>query len=288
MSETLRRFSANRPALIAMGVLAAVAAFCVLVPMLSSHDPYALDFSKQEQPPSSEHWLGTDFFGRDVLVRLALGGRASMLIAVGALALVAVLGVLYGTLAGLAGGTVDGILMRALDGMFALPRFAILVSLVAVLGKQGSTYQTLIPALAIVNWMTTARLVRGEVVRLKQSGHVRAAEAVGARAVHIGVRHIAPNTVGIILIAVFLELPGLVLSESLVSALGLGPSHPSATWGNIAWLGIQEGQLSHVAFVSVGLALFAISASFIADGIQEALDPRAGGVVTARRQRVLA
>ncbi|HEV2712070.1 MAG TPA: ABC transporter permease, partial [Gaiellaceae bacterium] len=257
MMATLRRFWTNRPAVLAIGALATLGAFCVLVPIMSSHDPYALDFSKQEQAPSSDHWLGTDFFGRDTLVRLALGGRASLLIALGALALVALLGVVYGSLSGLAGGRIDSVMMRALDGMFALPRFAILVSLVAVFGKEGSTYQTLIPALAIVNWMTTARLVRGEVVRLKQADYVRAAQAVGARAAHVGLRHIAPNTIGILLIAVFLELPGLVLSESLVSALGLGPSHPSATWGNIAWLGIEEGQLSHVAYVSLGLAIFA-------------------------------
>jgi oligopeptide transport system permease protein len=272
----LGRFRSNRPALVAILVLAALVAFCVLVPMLSSQDPYALNFGEQTKPPSEEHWLGTDLFGRDVLVRLALGGRSSLLIAVGALALVAVLGVLYGSISGLAGGKLDGLMMRVLDGMFALPRFAILVSLVAVLGSKGSSYQTLVPALAIVNWMTTARLVRGEVLRIKQTDYVRAAHALGARRLHLGLRHIGPNTIGILIIAVFLELPGLVLSESLVSALGLGPSHPSATWGNIAFLGITQGQLSHVAFVSVGLAVFAVSANFIADGLQEALDPRAG------------
>lgn len=288
MRATLRRFSTNPVALFAIFALAALVAFCVLVPMLFSHDPYAIDFSKQEQGPSSEHWLGTDFFGRDTLVRLALGGRASLLIAVGALGLVALIGVVYGSIAGLAGGRIDGLMMRALDGMFALPRFAILVSIVGVLGTQGSSYQTLIPALAIVNWMTTARLVRGEVVRLKQAEYVRAARALGARGLHLGFRHIAPNTIGILIIAIFLELPGLVLTESLVSALGLGPSHPSATWGNIAWLGIDEGQLAPVAYVSVSLAIFAISANFIADALQEAFDPRTEGLVTARRQRVLA
>jgi oligopeptide transport system permease protein len=288
MSGTLRRFWANRPAILAIVVLAVLVAFCVVVPMLLSHDPYAVDFSKQEQGPSSDHWLGTDFFGRDILVRLALGGRASLLIAVAALGLVALIGVLYGSVAGLAGGRLDNLMMRALDGMFALPRFAILVSIVAVLGKQGSTYWTLIPALAIVNWMTTARLVRGEVVRLRQSEYVRAARALGARRLHVGLRHIAPNTVGILVIAVFLELPGLVLTESLISALGLGPSHPSATWGNIAWIGIEEGQLSQVAYVSLGLAIFAISANFIADGLQEAFDPRTEGLIAVRRQRVLA
>jgi oligopeptide transport system permease protein len=285
---TLGRFWTNRPALVSIVFLSVLVAFCIVVPILLSHDPYAVDFSKQEQGPSSEHWLGTDFFGRDILVRLALGGRASLFIATVALALVGLIGVLYGSIAGLMGGRVDNVMMRALDGMFALPRFAILVSIVAVLGRHGSTYATLIVALAVVNWMTTARLVRGEVVRLRQTEYVRAARALGARGLHVGVRHIAPNTIGILIIAVFLELPGLVLTESLVSALGLGPSHPSATWGNTAWLGIQEGQLSHVAFVSVGLAIFAISANFIADGLQEAFDPRTAQTIEARRRRVLA
>jgi len=195
---------------------------------------------------------------------------------------------LYGSIAGLTGGRIDNLMMRALDGMFALPRFAILVSIVAVLGRHGSTYVTLIVALAVVNWMTTARLVRGEVVRLRQTEYVRAARALGGRGLHVGLRHIAANTIGILIIAVFLELPGIVLTESLISALGLGPSHPAATWGNIAWLGIQEGQLSNIAYVSIGLAIFAIAANCIADGLQEAFDPRREQATAARRQEVLA
>jgi len=270
----LQRFAGTRAAVVSVVVLAALVAFCVLVPILSSQDPYAVDFAAQGKGPSDDHWLGTDFFGRDVFVRVALGGRASMLIAVTALVLVGLMGAAYGSIAGLAGGRVDEVMMRALDGMFALPRFAILVSIVAVLGKHGSTFWTLVVSLAVVNWMMTARLVRGEVLRLKQSDYVRAARALGARRLHVGVRHIGPNTIGILIVAVFLELPGLVLTESLVSALGLGPSHPSATWGNIAWLGMDDGQLSHVAYVSLGLAIFAVTANFIADGLQQAFDPR--------------
>ncbi|HKF14433.1 MAG TPA: ABC transporter permease [Gaiellaceae bacterium] len=274
MIVALQRFAGTRAAVVSVVVLAALVAFCVLVPILSSQDPYAVDFAAQGKGPSDDHWLGTDFFGRDVFVRVALGGRASMLIAVTALVLVGLMGAAYGSIAGLAGGRVDEVMMRALDGMFALPRFAILVSIVAVLGKHGSTFWTLVVSLAVVNWMMTARLVRGEVLRLKQSDYVRAARALGARRLHVGVRHIGPNTIGILIVAVFLELPGLVLTESLVSALGLGPSHPSATWGNIAWLGMDDGQLSHVAYVSLGLAIFAVTANFIADGLQQAFDPR--------------
>jgi ABC-type dipeptide/oligopeptide/nickel transport system permease subunit len=286
MRPVFRRFRTNRPALVSMAVLGTLVAFCVLAPILSSHDPYALDFTQQKHGPSSEHWLGTDFFGRDVLVRVALGGRASMLIAVAALAVAAVIGVLYGSIAGLAGGRIDNAMMRVLDGAFALPRFAILVSLVAVLGRHGSTYSTLVFGLAIVSWMTTARLVRGEVVRLKQTEYVNAARSLGAKRLHLLRKHIGPSTFGIVTIAVFLELPGLVLTEALVSALGLGPS--AATWGNIAWLGIQEGQLTHVAYVSIGLAIFAISANFIADGLQEALDPRAEQAIPESRRGLLA
>ena len=277
MIVALQRFYGHRAAVVSLVVLAGLVAFCVLVPILSSQDPYAVDFAAQGKGPSDEHWLGTDFFGRDVFVRVALGGRASILIAVTALVLVGLIGAVYGSIAGLAGGRVDEVMMRVVDGMFALPRFAILVSIVAALGKHGSTYWTLVVSLAVVNWMTTARLVRGEVVRLKQTDYVRAARALGARRFHVGLRHIGPNTIGILIVAVFLELPGLVLTESLVSALGLGPSHPSATWGNIAWLGMDDGQLSHVAYVSLGLAIFAITANFIADGLQQAFDPRAVG-----------
>jgi len=286
MRPVFRRFRTNRPALVSMAVLGTLVAFCVLAPILSSHDPYALDFTQQKHGPSSEHWLGTDFFGRDVLVRVALGGRASMLIAVAALAVAAVIGVLYGSIAGLVGGRIDNVMMRVLDGAFALPRFAILVSLVAVLGRHGSTYSTLVFGLAIVSWMTTGRLVRGEVVRLKQTEYVNAARSLGAKRLHLLRKHIGPSTFGIVTIAVFLELPGLVLTEALVSALGLGPS--AATWGNIAWLGIQEGQLSHVVYVSMGLAIFAICANFIADGLQEALDPRAEQAIPEARRGLLA
>lgn len=269
----VRRYLADRRAVLGAGVFAAIVLACLLVPWLSPHDPYAVDFSQKLQGPGADHLLGTDLFGRDLLVRMALGGRASLAIAFAALGVILVLGCLYGAAAGLTGGRTDALLMRILDGLLALPRFPVLVVILVIAGFSTTVF-TLVLALSVTNWMVTARLVRLELLSLRGREFVRAAEALGARRLGIVRRHLAPNAAGVLLVAVLLELPTVILGEAFASALGLGVNPPTATWGNIAFDGIYHGRLYEVFLPSAAIAALAIAANIVADGLHDALDPR--------------
>jgi len=280
--DALGRYAANRAALAATLVLVVLVGACVFVPVLSPYDPYEVEFELANGGMSAEHPLGTDQFGRDLLTRTALGGRASMTIAAAATAVILLLGLAYGAVAGFAGGRLDEAMMRLLDGLFAVPRLPAMIVILVLVGLGGGTL-TLVFALSILSWMTTARLVRGQIVFLREHDFVRAAEAVGARSREVIVRHMIPNTLGVLVVAVLLEMPAIILGEAFLSLLGLGLNAPAATWGNIA----QDGFLSARPFVmvvpSAAIALFAVCVNFVADGVQDALDPRRGRAGRRRR-----
>lgn len=271
--DTGRRYLRNPAAVGGALVVLLVVGACLLVPVFSPHDPYAIDFAQRAQWPSAEHPLGTDLFGRDLLTRMALGGRTTLFVASGAVALILGIGLVYGIVAGVAGGRVDELLMRVLDALLALPRLPVMIVILVFVGLRANLW-TLIFTLAIVNWMVTARLVRTQIVTLREQPFVRAARGLGAGWGQIAVRHLAPNALGVLVIAVFLELPGVVLGEAFVSVLGLGVNPPDATWGNIAQEGIERGRLYLVVLPSVAIGLVAVAANFVADGLHDALDPR--------------
>lgn len=272
--NALRRFSHHRAAVVSVVCLAALGLGCALVPLWSPYDAYLVDFSQKLQLPNAGHPLGTDFFGRDLLLRMALGGRFSLLVAAAAAGVVAVAGLTYGVVSGLAGGKVDELMMRVLDGLFAIPRLPFYIVVVVVASGRDTGTETLIVALSAVSWLATARLVRMRAAELRTSEFVRAARAVGVGPVRLAVRYVAPGTIGIMFVAVLLELPALLLGEALVSALGLGPNPPAATWGTIAQDGIYHNELWVVLLPSLAITGFAVCASYVADGLQDALDPR--------------
>ena len=279
-------FLRNPTACLGAVILLLVVGYCILVPLLSPYDPNDADFSVVRESPSAEHWLGTDQYGRDIFTRLAAGGQTTLLIAGAALAVILVLGVGYGATSGVLGGRVDSVMMRLLDGLMAIPRLPVSIVILVFVGLQAQNIQTIVLALAIVNWMITARLVRGEVVLLKQQDYVRAAQALGAGRASVARRHIVPNSLGIVIVALFLELPAVILGEAFLAVLGLGPEAPTATWGNIALEGINFGRLWLVFLPSLAIAVFAIAANLLADGLGDALDPRRWPVVRSRRSRV--
>jgi ABC-type dipeptide/oligopeptide/nickel transport system permease subunit len=269
-----RRFTRHRGAAAALVALGLLGLYCALWPVVSPYDPNEVDFARKLQLPGLHHPFGTDLFGRDLLTRMALGGRISVGVALGAALVVAVVGLAYGGIAGYAGGRVDEAMMRVLDALFAIPRLPFYIVFLVVMAGRDTGVWTLIVALSAVSWLATARLVRMQVVSLRSSDYVRAARSLGARAPHVFLRHLAPNTFAILLVGVLLELPALLLGEALVSVLGLGPNPPTATWGNIAQEGIVHHRIWAVLLPSIAITGFAVCASFVADGVQEALDPR--------------
>ena len=272
--DAARRYVRNRGAVIAGIAFLIIVLYSLLTPVFSPYDPYNVDFSQAYQPLSFAHPFGTDQFGRDLFTRAALGGRVSIGIGFAATIAILVMGLLYGATSGFVGGKVDNGLMRFLDALYGLPYlpFAIIVS--AIVGTV--TFWTMVIALSIVSWFTAARIVRGQIITLKENDYVRAARAVGARWYRILGRHLLPNTLGVIVIAIFLELPGVILGEAILSFIGLGINPPKASWGSMAQDGFQVYQLhpNVILVPSLFIAALVLCANFVADGLRDALDPR--------------
>jgi oligopeptide transport system permease protein len=271
------RFTRNRAAVLATAIFGAIVLYCVLVPIFSPYDPNQVKFSEAYLPVSLEHPFGTDKFGRDLFTRIAVGGRISIGIGFAGTIAILTVGVIYGSIAGFLGGMVDDVLMRILDALYGLPYLPFAIITTQILSPDGEvTFWTMVAALTVASWFTTARIVRGQVTTLKQNEYVNAARAVGARWHRILSRHILPNTLGVLIIAVFLDLPAVVLGEAFLSFIGLGINPPTASWGSIA----QDGRAAYVLhplvlFVpSMAIATLVLCANFIADGLRDALDPR--------------
>jgi oligopeptide transport system permease protein len=233
-----------------------------------------VDFASAYQGPSWSHPFGTDQFGRDLFTRAALGGRISIGIGFGATLAILGIGVVYGAISGFVGGRLDNALMRFLDALYGLPYLPFAILALAIIGTVD--FWTMVVALSIASWFITARVVRGQIITLKENDYVRAAKAVGARWYAILGRHLLPNTLGVLVITIFLELPGVILGEAFLSFLGLGINPPDASWGSMA----QDGRDSyrahpHIIIIpSLAIATLVLCANFIADGLRDALDPR--------------
>jgi oligopeptide transport system permease protein len=272
--DAARRFAHNRGALIAMGAFVLMLLYVVITPWVSPYDPNAVDFASAYIQPTWSHPFGTDQFGRDLFLRTALGGRISIGIGFAATVAIMLVGVLYGAISGFIGGWFDNGLMRFLDALYGLPYlpFAIIVTQFFNVVN----FWVMVLALTIASWFTTARVMRGQIITLKENDYVRAAHAIGARRHRVLFRHLLPNTLGVVIVFVFLELPGVVLGEAFLSFLGLGINPPNASWGSLAQDGYTQ-YLSHpyiIVIPSVAIAWLILSAFFIADGLRDALDPR--------------
>lgn len=282
--DAWRRYIRNRGAVAAAVVFLLLLLYCLAVPGLGpipgiwtglrDVDPYQIDFGNAYATPSLAHPFGTDNFGRDLFARTALGGQISIAIGFGATIAILLIGVVYGSISGFAGGKLDNGMMRFLDALYGLPYLPFAIIVLAIVGVVN--FWTMVVALSIASWFTAARIVRGQIITLKENDYVRAARAVGARWYRVLGRHLLPNTLGVLIIAIFLELPGVILGEAFLSFIGLGINPPDASWGSMA----QDGREAYrraphiIIFPSVAIATLILAANFIADGLRDALDPR--------------
>ena len=271
--DTARRFFHNKAAMISLSILVLLLIYATIGPYIRPYGFSDQDFSIAHQLPNSEHWFGTDMFGRDLFVRVAMGARVSLLVAVAATLVVLMIGVLYGSISGFAGGRTDDIMMRFVDVLYGLPYLPFAIILLVILG---SGIVPMLLALAIVGWLTAARLVRGQLLTLKQNEYVEAARALGAPRSRIVFRHLLPNTLGIIVVAMFLEIPGMILGEAILSFLGLGISAPNASWGTLAQDGWKALRSYPWLIILPGLfiAVTVLAFNFVGDGFRDAIDPR--------------
>ncbi len=284
-------FTKNRLAVAGGVVVAGLIVIAVLAPLLAPWDLSRPDVKKILAPPSRSHWLGTDQLGRDVLSRMLYGSRVSLAVGFVSVGIATVVGVMLGSLAGYAGGAIDAATMRLVDLMLVFPRFFLLLAVLAFLKP---SIWTIMAVIGLTGWMGVARLVRAEFLSLKEREFVIWSRAVGASGFRTVWRHILPNAMAPVLVAMTLGIPAAILTESGLSFLGLGVQPPWPTWGNILNDGKDSIEIAWWLSVYPGLAILVtvLSYNLLGEGIRDALDPRlrqATGAVDRpmKRRRVL-
>lgn len=271
--DALRRLRRNPFAVAGAVMLLLVVLACTILPVLLGLDPDAQTPRDHDQAPSASHWFGTDNLGRDYASRVLEGGRTSLMVGLVATVVSLLIGTLWGATAGYFGGLVDDVMMRIVDFLYGIP-YMFLVILIMLLFEEKHRGDPLpvYVALGAVQWLTMARIVRGQVIGLKHQEFVLAARTTGASHPRILLRHLLPNCVGPIAVYATLTVPSVILTEAFLSFLGLGIS---LSWGVLVSEAPLQEYLWRLAFPSAFLAATLLSLNFLGDGIRDALDPRA-------------
>ena len=269
-------FRRNKLAMAGLLVVVVLALLALLAPVLATHDPGAQDLRGRLQPPSAEHWLGTDELGRDVYSRLLYGGRVTLGMVVAVVVMVAPLGLAVGCVAGYAGGIWDRLLMRVTDVFLAFPRLVLALAFVAAL-RPGIT--SAIAAIALTAWPPYARLARAETLALRNADFVAAVRLAGASPFRIVLRHLAPLCVPSLVVRVTLDMSSIILTAAGLGFLGMGAQPPSPEWG--AMIATARRFILDQWWVPTipGIAIFVTSLAFnlLGDGLRDVLDPKQGG-----------
>ena len=244
----------------------------IFAPVIAPYDPIAKDLTLRLQPPSAEHWFGTDTFGQDIFSRVIYGGRYSLLAGCLTVVIAGIIGTFYGAIAGYVGGRTDNIMMRISEMILSFPSLVLAMIINAVLGS--NLFNTMF-ALVVVAWPTYARLMRSVVLSVKENEYVTASEALGASRLRILVKEIIPNSISSVLIMATTDIGNQILMFSTLSFLGLGSAPPTPEWGMMVSDGVDYFNKFWVAGFP-GLAIFtmAVGANFIGDGLGDALDPK--------------
>lgn len=269
-----RRLRKHKPAVVSFVAVLALTAVCMAAPLIAPYQFDAIDLGGIRQMPSLTHWMGTDDLGRDLFTRILYGGRVSILIGILSAIIGTGLGSLIGSVSGFYGGRVDNLLMRLTDVVYSIPTLPLLIVL-------SSYSQAVVSSMALIigllSWMPTARVVRGEVLAIKERAYVEAARSLGAKNLRIIFRHILPNAIGPIVVGATLAVGNAIILESSLSFLGLGVQPPIPTWGNM----LMDAQATMATkpwltiFPGLAILLVVLSVNFIGDGLQDALDPTA-------------
>jgi peptide/nickel transport system permease protein len=282
--DAWRRFRKHKMAMMGGTILLLLLASVAVGPLIYTEDPMAIDFSIAMQGPGGDNPLGTDDLGRDMLARLMLGGRVSLAVGFAAMLVSITVGTLIGAMAGFFGGRVDNLLMRLTDLFLALPVVPLLLLLIflfrdslrRMLGPEAGIFWLIVFVIGILNWMTVARLVRGSFLSLKEKEFVEAATALGFNRWSIMFRQILPNTMGPIIVAATLGVGAAIITESVLSFLGLGFPPDVPTWGRLLFDGQNFLDLAPHMVLWPGFLIFitVLCINYMGDGLRDALDPR--------------
>ena len=276
--DALRRLRRNRLAMAGLALLVVFVTAAFLASWIAPYPYDKTDLRHGAKPPTFQHLLGTDELGRDLLTRTLFGARISFAVGILATLVSLTIGVTYGSLAGYVGGRVDHVMMRIVDILYGLPFMFFVILLMVLLGRN---ILNLFIALGAVQWLTMARIVRGQILSLRSREFVLSAHAMGASPRRILVRHLLPNALGPIVVYATLTVPAVMLEEAFLSFLGLGVQPPMASWGSLASEGAAAMEVYPwlIIFPGCALTVTLLSLNFLGDGLRDALDPQ----VTARR-----
>lgn len=270
-----RRFRRHRMALLGLGILTLFGIGAVFAPWIAHQDPNYVDLYNVKSPPSTEHWMGTDSAGRDIFARILIAGRVSLSVGLVAAGISAVIGTILGLVSGYAGGWVDNLLQRFTELVMTFPTFFAILILVSIVGP--SVFNIML-VIGLLGWTGKARLVRAQVLSLREMEYVTAARAIGASERRLLFVTILPGVVPYVAVASTLTIAGAILTEASLSFLGIGVQVPTATWGNMMNAAQAIFVLSDMPWIWIppGLAigLTVVAVNFLGDGLRDALDPR--------------
>jgi len=282
LGDALWRLRRNRTALVAAAVLLLIVLVCVVGPWISPWDLNATDALSPNRPPSLRHWLGTDFLGRDILARLMAAGRISLTVGLASVLLSVVVGYIAGAVAGYLGGLVDAVIMRAADIVMTIPTLPLLIILGAVLSElkvpPDQRIYLVVLMLSLPNWIRVARLVRSQILSLRERDFMVATELLGLPLYRRLFHHLLPNTVPILIVVATVGVADAILNEAYLSYLGLGVVPPTPSWGNMMDTAnsFVDFQRRPWLWVPPGVAIFltVVAINVLGDGLRDALDPK--------------
>lgn len=268
------RLTRNKLAMFGLCVLVIISLIAILTPWIAPYSYSDQNLGLGASPPSASHWLGTDTLGRDMLTRIMYGSRISLMVGLLATMVALTIGVFWGTLSGYLGGRVDAVMMRVVDILYALPFTIFIILLMVVFGRN---MILLFMAIGAVEWLNMARIVRGQVMTIRQQEYIEAVITMGQPKRIIMYRHVLPNVLGVIIVYTTLTIPNVILLESFLSFLGLGIQPPQSSWGLLISYGVEtmEEYPWLLIFPAAVLSLTLFSLNFLGDGLRDALDPKA-------------
>ena len=271
--DSLRRFKKNKAAMVCAGILIILIIIAILAPVISPYDTTQQDYTAILQGPSSQHLLGTDEFGRDILSRILYGSRISLSIGIVAQVLASIIGITMGAIAGYYGGVVDTVISRIMEIFSAFPD---LLFAMAIMTFMGQGIANLFIALGLLTWVRTARMIRGSVIQLKEKEYVEAAKASGATSFWVIIKHLIPNCLSTVIVLVTLGIPNAIMYEASLSYLGLGIRLPTPSWGNMIsaaqnYIGFRP---TYSIFPGIAIMLTVVAFNIFGDGLRDALDPK--------------
>ncbi len=271
--DAWKRFKQNKLALGGLVVITIIILFAIFGPIVSSYSYDGVDAAMRNSLPSLKHWMGTDKFGRDIFIRILYGARISLSIGFAAAGISLVIGIVYGGISGYVGGKLDMFMMRIIDILYSIPSMLYVILIMLVFG---SNMQSILLGICVSSWIGMARLVRGQVMTLKNQEFALASYVIGASRTRILFKHLIINSMGPIIVSLTLMIPSAIFTESFLSFVGIGISAPMASWGTLASdaKSLIETNPLQVIWPVAAICITMLSLNFIGDGLGDALDPK--------------